>query len=102
MCDRSGDGAGVCTQIPHSFFLGEMEELVDQFPGKFEYGVGNVFFPKEKEFHVVVEEMMRGVAEEMGFELVGVRYLPLNKVIFFLIFLFYFFSLFFFLKSISI
>jgi glutamate synthase domain-containing protein 1 len=44
----SGDGAGILVQIPHEFLAKEVEGLGFKLPTAGSYGVGNIFFPKEK------------------------------------------------------
>jgi len=44
---NTGDGAGILTQIPHSFFVNIAREKTIDIPEFKEYGVGMFFFPKD-------------------------------------------------------
>ena len=50
-CDpNTGDGAGILIQIPHEFFVEECAKLTIALPSAGEYGVGMIFFPKDRRF----------------------------------------------------
>ena len=78
MCDNSGDGAGVCTGVPHELFLSEVGDLME-LPDRYEYGVGNVMFPKDKTLHSQVEKLFEDICERNDLSCLGFRYLPINK-----------------------
>ena len=42
---KTGDGVGILTQIPHSFFVRKLKEQGITLPGRRQYGVGMFFFP---------------------------------------------------------
>ncbi len=44
---NTGDGAGILTQLPHSFFVNIAKEKGVNIPDYKEYGVGMFFFPKD-------------------------------------------------------
>ena len=45
-CDpKTGDGAGITTQIPHEFFVRECDRLDIELPEIGDYGVGMIFLP---------------------------------------------------------
>jgi len=72
---KTGDGAGMTTQIPHKFF----NRVVDfSLPPGGEYGVGFLFLPKQKKdlekSKKIVEKIIR---EEKG-NLLGWRKVPVN------------------------
>ncbi len=46
---KTGDGAGVLTQIPHEFFVKVLKPLNIELPVPGEYGVGMIFLPKGNE-----------------------------------------------------
>src|SRR5690606_35010111 len=73
---KTGDGAGVLLQIPHEFYEEECASLGFQLPEAGKYGVGMVFFPRDKK---VVEEcrriLLRNI-EELGLPLIGFRVVP--------------------------
>ena len=78
LCDNSGDGAGVCTAVPHELFQAEVGDLFE-LPGRHEYGVGNVMFPKDKSLHARVEKLFEEVCDRNDLSCLGFRYLPINK-----------------------
>jgi glutamate synthase (NADPH/NADH) large chain len=45
---KTGDGAGVLMQLPHDFFMEESSRLGFTLPALGKYGVGMVFFPRNK------------------------------------------------------
>lgn len=45
----TGDGAGIMTQIPHSFFEKQCEKEDIYLPEAGKYGVGMVFLPKDRD-----------------------------------------------------
>jgi len=72
----AGDGAGMLVQIPHEFLSAEAERLGFSLPDPGEYGVGQLFLPRDearrKRYQALVEEV---VAEE-GQVLLGWRDVP--------------------------
>ncbi|MBP1932787.1 glutamate synthase large subunit [Ammoniphilus resinae] len=72
----SGDGAGILTQIPHSFFQNDCSQFSIKEPGS--YGVGMVFLPHDEEIRARCEEVLNRVIEEEGQELLGWRTVPVN------------------------
>ena len=76
--DRSGDGAGVLTQIPHQLFLDEAARLgIALSPGQ-PFAVGMFFLPTEQAARAqaiaLIEEVLRGD----GFPLLGWREVPVR------------------------
>lgn len=43
---NTGDGAGILIQVPHDFFAAEAEKLGFKLPAFGQYGVGQLFLPK--------------------------------------------------------
>src|SRR5476651_2701334 len=43
---NTGDGAGILIQVPHDFFVTEAKRLGFQLPAFGQYGVGQLFLPK--------------------------------------------------------
>ncbi len=59
--NKTGDGAGILTQMPHSFFKSEIKNL----PEEGLYGAGIVFLPKaEKDTDNCIKEFEKILAEE--------------------------------------
>jgi glutamate synthase (NADPH/NADH) large chain len=75
--NKTGDGAGIMTQIPHEFILLQGIPV----PEKGKYGTGLIFLPKDKEqagrFMNLIEESL---AEE-GLRLFATRTIPVNSEI---------------------
>ena len=70
---KSGDGAGILTQIPHDFFSGEIEfEL--PLPGS--YGVGMFFLPMDAGLQKKAVELIIDVIGSEGALVLGSRNVP--------------------------
>jgi len=79
---RTGDGAGISTQIPYKLFKPIVEKLGHQLYRDSDMGVGVLYLPKENEYakaraKAIVEE----VIEKRGLCLFGWREVPTNKQI---------------------
>jgi len=72
----SGDGAGILTQLPHSFFQRVCSQFEIKEPGS--YGVGMVFSPHDNKTRAQCEEVLNQVIKEEGQELLGWRTVPVN------------------------
>ena len=55
---RTGDGAGILFQIPHDFFSDEATRLGFCLPQGGKYGVGMVFFPRNKKMMSACREVL--------------------------------------------
>lgn len=75
---KTGDGAGVLLQIPHDFFVEESSRLGFALPASGKYGVGMVFFPRNKKVMSACRELLRKNIKELGFELLGYRPVPVD------------------------
>lgn len=73
---KTGDGAGVLIQIPHDFFAEECGRLGFELPAAGKYGVGMVFFPREKKVIESCRNILLRNIEELGLSLVGFRVVP--------------------------
>ena len=63
-CDpKTGDGAGITTQIPHEFFKKECERLEIDLPEPGNYGAGLVFLPTIAEDRHIVEHVIESIVE---------------------------------------
>jgi glutamate synthase (NADPH/NADH) large chain/glutamate synthase (ferredoxin) len=76
---KSGDGAGVLTQIPHRFFRREIEKLGHKLYRDEDLGVGMFFLPAS---NVYAQARCRQIAEEVltqrGLVVIGWRPVPVN------------------------
>ncbi len=68
---KTGDGAGVLTQLLLDFFVEEATRLGFALPALGEYGVGMVFFPRDKKVMNACREVLRKNIKELGLEVAG-------------------------------
>ena len=71
---KAGDGAGLLMQIPDAFFRAE----VDSLPAEGEYGVGMVFFPKDRLQSKKLRNEIDKAIEEVGQKLIAWREVPVD------------------------
>ncbi len=76
---NTGDGAGILVQVPHAFFVKKCAGLGFALPEFGSYGVGMVFFPKEKWLLEQCRVIFDDFVDELGFELLGYRPVPTNN-----------------------
>lgn len=71
----TGDGAGILTQIPHTFF-----DAITAFdlPGLGQYGVGNAFLPQDIGARNDIKEYVARVAVSEGLKVLGWRTVPVD------------------------
>ncbi len=77
---KTGDGAGILIQVPHDFFVRECKKLGFILPDFSAYGVGMVFFPKKKTLKEQVRLLLNDYIDELGFDLLGYRPVPVNNM----------------------
>src|SRR5690606_13332402 len=75
---KTGDGAGVLLQIPHEFFLSEAERCNLTLPEPGQYGVGMIFFPRDKRLRQACKEVLQNIAHTLQLTLIGYRPVPVN------------------------
>ncbi len=76
-CDpKTGDGAGITTQIPHKFFKSECDRLDFYLPEPGHYGVGLVFLPTIAEDRHIVEHIIESKVLEEDQIFLGFRDVP--------------------------
>ncbi|MEZ4768542.1 MAG: glutamate synthase large subunit [Caldilineales bacterium] len=76
---RSGDGAGVLTQIPHALMARELGELGVRAPEPGDLAVGMLFLPLRNLVHRDRSaELFQQAAREFGLEFLGWREVPVN------------------------
>jgi glutamate synthase (NADPH/NADH) large chain len=78
---KTGDGAGVLIQIPHDFLAEEASRLGFELPACGKYGVGMVFFPRDKKVLNACREVLRKNIAALGLELIGFRGVPVDHSI---------------------
>lgn len=76
---NTGDGAGIMTGLPHSFFKKACSNFDLNEQGS--YGVGMVFLPQDRELRKKCEEIFQEVIVEEDAEILGWRTVPVNDSI---------------------
>jgi len=77
---REGDGAGMLLQIPHAFFKAVTGDLKFTLPAEGEYGVGMVFFPKDKAHRKACQDVIEKIIAEKEQVFLGWRDVPVDAV----------------------
>ena len=75
---NTGDGAGIIIQTPHEFFFDECIKLGIHLPAYTKYGVGMLFFPKDRMLREQCRDIFNRSAETLGLEIMGYRRVPVN------------------------
>jgi glutamate synthase (NADPH) large chain len=75
---KTGDGAGMLTQIPHLFFEKECSRLGIQLPQKGSYGVGMLFLPSDPEKLELAKSIIASTVAAEGGTLLGWRDVPVH------------------------
>ncbi|MFN3236952.1 MAG: glutamate synthase large subunit, partial [Pseudomonadales bacterium] len=74
--ENTGDGAGILTSLPHTFFAKLAEELSIKLPEPGQYAVGNIFLPQDAAEREVCLETIEAVIKEEGQQFLGWRDVP--------------------------
>ncbi|WP_129728600.1 glutamate synthase large subunit [Ectobacillus funiculus] len=74
----TGDGAGILTQIPHSFFEKQCDKESIQLPREGGYGIGMVFLPQDPEVRKRTQKQIESVIVEEKQIFLGWRTVPVN------------------------
>ncbi|MFL5802995.1 MAG: glutamate synthase central domain-containing protein, partial [Roseiflexaceae bacterium] len=75
---KSGDGAGVLTQIPRAFFARELARLGTIYPAE-DLAVGMVFLPQDEEQCTSARRLFEQGLAQFGLDLLGWRAVPLDE-----------------------
>jgi len=78
---KTGDGAGILIQLPHDFLAEEASRSGFELPAPGRYGVGMVFFPRDKKVANACREVLKKNIIALGFELIGFRGVPVDHSI---------------------
>ncbi|PZX58267.1 glutamate synthase (NADPH/NADH) large chain [Algoriphagus ratkowskyi] len=78
---KTGDGAGVLIQVPHQFLKDITARTEIELPEAGSYGVGMTFFPKNKQLFQRSRELLNQLIEELDFELIGYRSVPVDETV---------------------
>ena len=76
---KMGDGCGILLQIPHRFFAAECAKLGIWLPEPGEYGVAQLFMPRDEEGYARVVEIVEKVIVDEGLTLLGWREVPVDN-----------------------
>jgi glutamate synthase (NADPH) large chain len=72
---RTGDGAGILIEIPHSYF----KKVCDfEIPESKEYAVGMVFLPPSSNQRKIVQEVFEKQILRQGLKVIGWREVPVD------------------------
>src|SRR3989337_3292502 len=75
---KTGDGAGILIELPHDFLAEEAARLGFELPAPGKYGVGMVFFPRDKKVLNASRETLKKNIIALGLELIGFRGVPVD------------------------
>lgn len=78
---KTGDGAGILIQVPHQFLKDITARTEISLPEAGSYGVGMTFFPKNKQLFHKSKELLNQLIEELDFELIGYRPVPVDETV---------------------
>ena len=76
---KAGDGAGILIQIPDRFFREELAKQGVKLPPVGQYGVGNVFLPREPASRLACEYEIERAVKDEGQILLGWRDVPVDS-----------------------
>jgi glutamate synthase (NADPH) large chain len=75
---KTGDGAGVLIQLPFDFLSEEASRIGFELPPPGQFGVGMVFFPRDKKVLNACREVLKKNIAALGMELIGFRGVPVD------------------------
>ncbi len=78
---KAGDGCGILIQMPDDFFQGlaAAGELDFELPGGGDYGVAQVFLPRDRDLHPGYLELFEEKTRAAGLEFLGWRETPVDN-----------------------
>ena len=76
---NTGDGAGILIQVPHDFFVTEAARLGFKLPAFGQYGVGQLFLPKNPAEREGVKAELTKIILAEGQTVLGWREVPVNN-----------------------
>ncbi len=77
---KTGDGAGVTTQVPHKLLVPEAEAMGARLAQPTDLGVGVFFLPRKEMDQIKVKLVAEGVLRNRGVRVFGWREVPVNKL----------------------
>lgn len=76
---KTGDGAGMLVQLPHSFFVKEAEKIGFKLPKQGEYGVAMMFLPQHPKKRATAASVISSVVASEGGTVLGWRDVPVHS-----------------------
>jgi glutamate synthase (ferredoxin) len=76
---NTGDGAGILIQVPHDFFVAEAAKLGFKLPAFGQYGVGQLFLPKNSGEREAVKKELAKIISDEGQTVLGWRDVPVDN-----------------------
>jgi glutamate synthase (ferredoxin) len=76
---NTGDGAGILIQVPHDFFVAEAARLGFKLPAFGQYGVGQLFLPKDKAEREAIKKELAKIISDEGQPVLGWRDVPVDN-----------------------
>lgn len=78
---KTGDGAGISLQIPYQFLKEVTCRTEIKLPEPGQFGLGMTFFPTNKQLYIKSKELLNQLIEELDFELLGYRKVPVDETV---------------------
>ncbi len=75
---KTGDGAGVLTQLPHRFFSRELERIAGHAVPEGDLAVGVIFFPRDPQARRLCQKIIEGSLIRFGLWILGWREVPID------------------------
>ncbi len=76
---NTGDGAGILIQVPHDFFVVEAAKLGFKLPAFCQYGVGQMFLPKNPAERDAIKKEITKIVSDEGQTVLGWRDVPVDN-----------------------
>jgi glutamate synthase domain-containing protein 2/glutamate synthase domain-containing protein 1/glutamate synthase domain-containing protein 3 len=76
---KAGDGCGILIQMPHDFLKGVTSDLDIDLPDEGDYGVAQIYLPKDKALHATYIELFEKETKAAGFDFLGWRHTPVDN-----------------------
>ena len=76
---NTGDGAGILLQVPHEFLAAQAAQLGFQLPAAGQYGVGQLFLPRDPAHREAVQAELAKIIAEEGQTVLGWRPVPTDN-----------------------
>ncbi len=76
---KAGDGCGILIQMPHDFFAGVAGENGIELPEEGDYGVAQIYLPRDKALHAAFIELFETETRAAGLDFLGWRSVPVDN-----------------------